>query len=57
MFEVSNLGSMHYFLGMEIHQEKMVFHCSKKVCEEIWKEFKMDTYKVVSISSTSNDQI
>lgn len=41
--EMSNLGLLHYFMGIEIHQRKSgVFIHQKNYCEEILKK-KLDS--------------
>lgn len=46
MFEKTNLGSMSYFLGMEIKQGKdEAFTCQKKYSKKILKKFQMDGCK------------
>ena len=55
MFEMSDLGYMHYFLGMEIHQEHNgIFLSQRKYAQDILKKFKMDTCKAVSTPFTLN---
>ncbi|KAL4016732.1 hypothetical protein IC575_024389 [Cucumis melo] len=47
MFEMTDLGLMSYFLGIEIKQgQGEVFICQKKYAKEILKKFKMDECKV-----------
>ena len=44
VFETSDLGYMHYFLGMEVHQENNgIFLSQKKYAQDILKKFKMTT--------------
>jgi len=48
-FEMTDLGLMTYFLGIEIKQnENDVFICQRKYAKEILKKFQMEECKVVS---------
>ena len=48
-FEMSDLGLMTYFLGMEITQGKDEFFiCQKKYAKEILKKFKMENCKEIN---------
>ncbi|KAL0344258.1 UNVERIFIED_CONTAM: Retrovirus-related Pol polyprotein from transposon TNT 1-94 [Sesamum angustifolium] len=48
-FEMSDLGLMHFFLGIEINQEKEgIFICQRKYTETLLKKFKMESCKTVS---------
>ncbi|KAL0379259.1 UNVERIFIED_CONTAM: Retrovirus-related Pol polyprotein from transposon RE1 [Sesamum radiatum] len=48
-FEMSDLGLMHFFLGIEINQEKEgIFICRKKYTETLLKKFKMESCKTVT---------
>ncbi|KAL0377326.1 UNVERIFIED_CONTAM: Retrovirus-related Pol polyprotein from transposon RE1 [Sesamum radiatum] len=48
-FEMSDLGLMHFFLGIEINQEKEgIFICQKKYTETLLKKFKMESCKIVT---------
>ncbi|KAL0386084.1 UNVERIFIED_CONTAM: hypothetical protein Sradi_3002700 [Sesamum radiatum] len=48
-FEMSDLGLMHFFLGIEINQEKEGnFYMSKKYTETLLKKFKMKSCKTVT---------
>ncbi|KAA3487033.1 Copia protein [Gossypium australe] len=47
MFEMSNLGDMKYFLGMEIHQSDA----------EVLKKFKMENCKLVTTPLVSNEKL
>ena len=45
-FEMTDLGLMTYFLGMEINQnENEIFVCQKKYAKEILKKFKLEECK------------
>ncbi|KAK4387768.1 Retrovirus-related Pol polyprotein from transposon RE2 [Sesamum angolense] len=47
-FEMSDLGLMHFFLGIEINQEKEgIFICQMKYTETLLKKFKMESCKTV----------
>ena len=47
-FEMTDLGEMAYFLGMEIKQKNgEVFICQKKYAKEILKKFRIDECKSV----------
>ncbi|KAK4406351.1 Retrovirus-related Pol polyprotein from transposon TNT 1-94 [Sesamum angolense] len=48
-FEMSDLGLMHFFLGIEINQEKRgIFICQRKYTETLLKKFKMESCKTVT---------
>ncbi|KAL0414443.1 UNVERIFIED_CONTAM: Retrovirus-related Pol polyprotein from transposon RE1 [Sesamum radiatum] len=48
-FKMSDLGLMHFFLGIEINQEKEgIFICQKKYTETLLKKFKMESCKTVT---------
>ncbi|KAL0375034.1 UNVERIFIED_CONTAM: Retrovirus-related Pol polyprotein from transposon RE1 [Sesamum radiatum] len=48
-FEMSDLGLMHFFLGIEINQEKEgIFICQKKYTETLLKKYKMESCKTVT---------
>ncbi|KAL0388509.1 UNVERIFIED_CONTAM: Retrovirus-related Pol polyprotein from transposon RE2 [Sesamum radiatum] len=48
-FEMSDLGLMHFFLGIEINQEKEgIFICQWKYTETLLKKFKMESCKTVT---------
>ncbi|KAL0440932.1 UNVERIFIED_CONTAM: Retrovirus-related Pol polyprotein from transposon RE2 [Sesamum radiatum] len=50
-FEMSDLGLMHFFLGIEINQEKEgIFICQRKYTETLLKKFKMESCKTVTTS-------
>ena len=52
-FEMSDLGLMHYFLGIEINQEDGIFICQKKYNENLLKKFKMYGCKTVATPLSS----
>ncbi|KAL0323577.1 UNVERIFIED_CONTAM: Retrovirus-related Pol polyprotein from transposon TNT 1-94 [Sesamum angustifolium] len=48
-FEMSDLGIMHFFLGIEINQEKEgIFICQRKYTKTLLKKFKMESCKTVT---------
>ncbi|KAK4395665.1 Retrovirus-related Pol polyprotein from transposon RE2 [Sesamum angolense] len=48
-FEMSDLGLMHFFLGIEINQEKEgIFICQRKYKETLLKKFKMESCKTIT---------
>jgi len=49
VFEMTDLGLMSYFLGMEVKQsDDGIFICQKKYVREILKKFHMDKCKSTS---------
>jgi hypothetical protein len=49
VFEMTDLGLMLYFLGMEVKQSNSeIFICQKKYAKEILKTFHMENYKSTS---------
>ncbi|RVX01687.1 Retrovirus-related Pol polyprotein from transposon RE1 [Vitis vinifera] len=49
VFEMTDLGEMSYFLGMEVHQKQNeIFICQQKYAKEILKKFKMEECKSTS---------
>ncbi|KAL4036909.1 hypothetical protein IC575_000487 [Cucumis melo] len=58
MFEMTDLGLMSYFLGIEIKQgQGEVFICQKKYAKEILKKFKMDECKAVSTPMNQKEKL
>ncbi|WOG95118.1 hypothetical protein DCAR_0314420 [Daucus carota subsp. sativus] len=48
-FEMTDIGQMSYFLGVEVKQSKDgIFMCQKKYAEQILKKFRMEECKSVS---------
>ncbi|KAL0301339.1 UNVERIFIED_CONTAM: Retrovirus-related Pol polyprotein from transposon RE2 [Sesamum radiatum] len=48
-FEMSDLGLMYFFLGIEINQEKEgIFICQRKYTETLLKKYKMESCKIVT---------
>ncbi|XP_039162821.1 uncharacterized mitochondrial protein AtMg00810-like [Eucalyptus grandis] len=56
-FEMTDLGSMHYFLGIEIDQNEGVFISQKKYTENLLKKFKMNYRKAVSTLLMTNEKL
>ncbi|KAF5477282.1 hypothetical protein F2P56_003932 [Juglans regia] len=57
-FEMSGLGKMRYFLGMEISQEKNgVFYAQKKYTEDLLKRFNMTGCKPVATPLIPNEKL
>ncbi|XP_042944487.1 uncharacterized mitochondrial protein AtMg00810-like [Carya illinoinensis] len=57
-FEMTDLGKMHYFLGMEVSQEKDEIFCSqKKYTEDLLKRFNMTGCKLVAIPLIPNEKL
>jgi len=57
-FEMSDLGLMTYFLGIEITQGKDEFFvCQKKYAKEILKKFKMDNCKEISTPMNQKEKL
>lgn len=55
MFEMSDLGMMNYFLGMEVMQSSHgIFTCQKKYASDILKRFKMQDCKPVGTPMTTS---
>lgn len=55
IFEMTDLGEMAYFLGMEVQQkEKEVFICQTKYAKEILKKFRMDECKIANTPMGKN---
>ncbi|TYK19521.1 Retrovirus-related Pol polyprotein from transposon TNT 1-94 [Cucumis melo var. makuwa] len=58
MFEITDLGLMSYFLGIEIKQgQGKVFICQKKYAKEILKKFKMDKCKAVNTPMNQKEKL
>lgn len=48
-YEMSDMGLLHYFLGMEVHHStEGIFISQRKYAENIVKKIKMDNYKSVT---------
>ena len=57
-FEMSDLGLMHYFLGIEISQENDgIFICQKKYTENLLKKFKLYGCKTVATPLVVNEKM
>lgn len=58
VFEMSDLGTMNYFLGMEIKQcSSGIFISQKKYAIDILKRFKLDSCKEVATPLVQNEKI
>ncbi|KAI6694933.1 hypothetical protein NL676_022643 [Syzygium grande] len=58
MFEMTDLGEMSYFLGMEVRQtQNEVFICQKKYLKEILKRFNMEECKSVSTPMRQKEKL
>ncbi|XP_041995727.1 secreted RxLR effector protein 161-like [Salvia splendens] len=56
-FEMTDLGQMHYFLGIEVNQdEKGIFITQEKYTENFLKRFKMDGCKPVATPLVTNEK-
>ncbi|KAH0696277.1 hypothetical protein KY289_013759 [Solanum tuberosum] len=48
-FDMSDLGEMNYFLGMEIHPDTdVIFISQRKYAWDILKRFKIERFKLIS---------
>ena len=58
MFEMTDLGLMNYFLGIEVNQQKEgIFICQKKYTEALLKKFKMYGCKPVATPLVTNEKL
>ncbi|KAJ9674470.1 hypothetical protein PVL29_023803 [Vitis rotundifolia] len=58
VFEMSNLGIMNYFLGMEIHQcNSGIFISQRKYVVDILEKFKLESCKEVATPLAQNEKI
>jgi hypothetical protein len=58
VFEMTDLGLMSFFLGMEVKQaEHEVFICQKKYAKEILKKFKLEDCKAVSTPMNQKEKL
>ncbi|KAE8715887.1 Xyloglucan endotransglycosylase 6 [Hibiscus syriacus] len=58
VFEMTDLGIMAYFLGMEVRQDHQgVFICQRKYAKEILKKFHMENCKSVSTPMNQNERL
>nr|ABA95820.1 retrotransposon protein, putative, unclassified [Oryza sativa Japonica Group] len=56
-YEMSDLGLLYYFLGMEVHQsDEGIFISQRKYAENILKKFKMDNCKSVTTPLLPNEK-
>lgn len=56
-FEMSDLGLMHYFLGMEVCQKEGIFISQRKYAEDLLKKFKMIGCKSVATPLIANEKL
>ncbi|KAK9668714.1 hypothetical protein RND81_13G080700 [Saponaria officinalis] len=56
-FEMTDLGLMNFFLGMEVHQAEGIFISQTKYAREILKRFKMENCKSVSTPLVVNEKL
>ena len=57
-FEMTDLGLMTYFLGIEIKQsESVVFICQKKYAKDILKKFQMEECKAMSTLMNQREKL
>nr|KYP47813.1 hypothetical protein KK1_030509 [Cajanus cajan] len=57
-FEMTDLGLMNYFLGIEVSQkEKGIFICQKKYTEALLKKFKMSGCKTVTTPLVTKEKL
>ena len=57
-YEMSDLGLLHHFLGMEIYQDNEgVFICQKKYAEKILKKFRMYGCKSIATPLVPNEKL
>ena len=58
VFEMSDLGMMNYFLGMEIQQDNLgIFLSQKKYAIDVLKRFKLESCKEVATPLAQNERI
>jgi len=58
VFEMSNLGIMNYFLGLEIYQcMTCIFISQRKYVVDILKKFKLESCKKVATPMVKNEKI
>lgn len=57
-YEMSDLGLLHHFLGIEVYQDEYgVFICQKRYAENILKKFGMYGCKPIDISLVVNEKL
>jgi hypothetical protein len=57
-YEMSDLGLLHHFLGIEVYQEKSgIFICQRRYAENILKKFSMYGCKTVDIPLVVNEKL
>ncbi|XP_042969189.1 secreted RxLR effector protein 161-like [Carya illinoinensis] len=55
-FKMSDLGLMHYFLGIEVCQDNGIFISQKKYAEDLLKKFNMSDCKSVTTPLIANEK-
>ncbi|XP_042939594.1 secreted RxLR effector protein 161-like [Carya illinoinensis] len=56
-FEMSDLGLLHYFLGMEVCQDDGIFISQKKYAEDLLKRFNVADCKLVATPLIANEKL
>ena len=57
-FEMTNLGLITYFLGLEVRQQRnKIFISQRKYAKEILKKFHMENYKSYKNSYASKSEV
>lgn len=57
-FEITDLGVLSYFLGLEVNQDVKVIHIAqKKYTEDLLKEYSMQQCKVVPTPLNSSEKL
>ena len=58
VFEMTDLGVMKYFLGIEVMWScSRIFICQQKYAMDMLKKFKMQDYKLVSTPMTTSEKL
>ena len=58
VFEMTDLGVMKYFLGMEVMQScSRIFICQQKYAMDMLKKFKMQDCKPMSTPMTTSEKL
>jgi len=58
VFEMTDLGEMAFFLGMEVKQiQDQIFICQKKYAKEILRKFRMDDCKSMSTPMNQKEKL
>ena len=57
-FEMTDMGLMKYFLGIQVRQEKgKIFMCQEKYIEDLLKKYHMDKSKPISTPMALNERL